>query len=81
MWQLANSYHELLEYVPAIVDPPDRVGMLICRGLQRVLVERPSDSWELFAGSSNWQRIVRKGLPCYAQAYEWLEGMRRAEVE
>ena len=53
--------------------------MLICLDLQRVLVERPADCWKLFVGTLNWQRIVRKGLSCYAQAYKWLEGTRMIE--
>ena len=48
-------------------------------GLQRVLVERPADGWKLFVGTFNWQGIVRKGLSCYAQAHEWIEGTSRVE--
>jgi serine/threonine protein kinase len=77
--QLANSYHELLEYVPPSPDHVGRRQALMCFDLQRVLVERPADGRKLLVGTLNWQRIVRKGLFGYTQTYEWLEGMRRIE--
>jgi hypothetical protein len=43
--------------------------------LQRVLVERPSISRQLYVRTVDWQGVFREGIPCFAQTSQWLEGM------
>ena len=59
--QLANSYHELLEYVQPF-QTSTRRQMLIRECLQRVRVERPANSWKLQPGTLDWEGFLWKGL-------------------